>query len=210
MEKEIRICAQGAVYVPYSDLLEFQGDLKILTDLRYAELRQEIVERGFSFAPHFWPEEDDLAMWKEGESWVHRPGARLWILDGHQRRETIRRMVEDEGWSCPPLPCVPVRAKSMEEARLKLLGATSEYGTVQPEALARFVFDNGLDAEAILSRYNWPSIDVEDIAARIKILRGETRGAPGGAEEKKPPAEFKEHGEDIETENQCPSCGYQW
>lgn len=50
-----------------------------------------------------------------------------------------------------------------------------------------------------------------DLAREMKIVppeEGATEGAPG--EDKPPPEEFPAYGEDIETQYQCPKCGYRW
>lgn len=128
MKQAIKISVKAAATVHWSLLKEFQGELKILMEEDYKALRKEIIERGFSFAIHVWENLGDL-----------------WILDGHQRLRTVRRMVMHENFLGPDLPINYVQADSLEEAKHKLLTATSQYGRMTPESTHKFMVDAGFD-----------------------------------------------------------------
>ena len=96
-----------------------QGDLKELTEENYAKLRGRIETKGFD-APLF--------VWQNA------------ILDGTQRYRVLHRMLAD-GWELPDhmVPVCDIEAASLEEAKERLLGYVSQYGTVTDEGLYEFL-----------------------------------------------------------------------
>lgn len=144
MKKAIRLACKGVEYVDYLNLKEFQGNLKDLSKESYAKLRNEILERGFSFAPHVWKNKGVY-----------------YLLDGHQRVRTVRAMVEKEGYGCPELPVVPVEAKDLKEAKMKLLAATSQYGAMTGEGLYEFMEDAGLKFDEVNEHFSFAEIDFD-------------------------------------------------
>jgi len=83
--KRVRIACEGTELVEIDELRELQGELKELTEENYQKLRGRIAEQGFS-APLF--------VWGRGK--------RPFIIDGHQRVRTLKRM-RDEGWKVPSI-----------------------------------------------------------------------------------------------------------
>ena len=51
-------------------------------------------------------------------------------------------------------------------------------------------------------------LEADDLFEGLRL--GELAGLEGAVEEPPPPDEFKAIGEDIDTERECPSCGYRW
>jgi len=98
-KKEIVVKCRGAESVSYEKLAPLQGPLKELSSENYVKLRKEILELGFS---------EPFSVWKTEK--------KLFLLNGHQRHRVIKKMVEDEGYKCPPLPISVVEASSLKEA----------------------------------------------------------------------------------------------
>lgn len=147
---EIPVACEGSCRVELDELIDLQGDLKALSDENFRRLRRQIVEHGFS-APFtiWWGDED-----------------RAYILDGHQRRRTLLRMRDEEGWDVPPLPCCEVAAEDEQEAKLKLLGFASQYGEVQQGGLREFLFDLGIeDVNEVLANWRLPEINLGELEA---------------------------------------------
>lgn len=109
----IRVTCQGAAALPLDELIEFQGDIKTLSDANAARLRSRIEKHGIN-APVF--------VWRSGTK-----KAKHYILDGHQR-VTVLRQMRDDGVDVPEIPVVFIDAKSRKDAAEKLLGITSQYG----------------------------------------------------------------------------------
>lgn len=147
MAKETRalqIAVRPGPPTDYKKLHPFQGELKSLSEADYLKLRNEIIERKFSFMIHVWEDPED-----------HK----LYILDGHQRLRCVKQMVEVEGFTCPPLPIAIVDAISHKEAYHKLLTATASYGKMTPESLNEYLVKNELNHDEIFAAVTWPDID---------------------------------------------------
>lgn len=142
----IKVCCSTADSLPYTALTAFQGDLKHLSEDGYKKLRGEIITGGFSFAIH---------VWKNGE--------KNYVIDGHQRLTTIKRMVEEDGFVCPHLPVVFIEAATLQEAKAKVLAGTSQYGEMTPQSVYTFALDSGFDFNDINGRFDFPSIDLGDL-----------------------------------------------
>lgn len=122
MEKCIQIACSAAETVDIDRLQPLQGNLKNLTKSNALKLKNSILKSGFSF-PFF--------VWRDGT------GSCL-ILDGHQRLEVLN-LLKSEGYEIPALPIVNIHARDLQEAREKILLASSQYGTLTTEGLREFV-----------------------------------------------------------------------
>lgn len=136
------MAVKGSTTVPLSELQEFQGELKSLSKENYEKLKAEIANQGFSFTVHIWLD-----------------GGKPYILDGHQRVRTMRKMVE-EGWECPAIPVSVVEAENASQAKRKLLGAASQYGKIEKQGLYEFVVQAGIEAEELVAQYEIPGVDL--------------------------------------------------
>lgn len=105
--------------LPVSSLVEFQGNLKDLTDKNYGKLKKSLVKHGF-FVPMF--------VWNDNGT------PRL--VDGHQRLHVCER----EGWNIN-VPVVYIEAANRQEAKEKLLVISSQYGRITQEGYDEFTFD---------------------------------------------------------------------
>ncbi len=140
-KKEIKITCKGTDYIPFEDLQEFQGEIKILTEEAKEKLKKSILKYGFT-APFF--------VWKSK------------ILDGHQRKAVLQEL-QYEGYKIPSIPVVDIQAKDEKEAKEKLLRIASQYGFFNQEELMDFI--NNLDYEEI----EIPDIDIETEIPDIEI-----------------------------------------
>src|SRR5271167_320788 len=118
--KDIGIAYENAVPLPITDLNDFQGDLKELSEESFAKLSKEIMSTGFAFAPHAWKNPKD-------DKW--------YLVDGHQRIKTVRRLIKESGFRMPNIPVIPVKAKSFAEAKRRVLQAASQFGTINLKGL---------------------------------------------------------------------------
>ena len=147
--KAIAIKCRGALSLPLEALVDFQGDLKTLTDESYQKLRKEILELGYSEPISIWQS-------KKGKTISN------YILNGHQRVKTIRRMVE-EGFRCSELPVSVVEASSLKEAKKKLLAFTSQYGAMTMDGLKNFMTDAGMTLQD-LDNFEFPEISLPEFS----------------------------------------------
>lgn len=126
-DKSISIRCSGADAIRLSELLGMQGKLKSLPEKNYQKLKKIILKYGFS---------EPISVWKNC--------GKYWILNGHQRLETLTRL-DKEGFEIPEIPINYVQAKSSKEAKEKILALTSQYGVMSLDSLSDFIADNALD-----------------------------------------------------------------
>lgn len=116
----------------------------------------------------------------------------FWVLDAHQRIKVLKEMKLD-GWKIPPLPTEFVEAKNRKEAKEILLLKSSTYAEIDDLGLEDFLKDSQLFEE--LDRLEeFISIDEFEYLKDIENIE----------------IKEKEFDENIETENECPKCGYKW
>ena len=158
MDKTIEIRCTGVRAVRLEDLQPFQGELKVLTDENYRRLKQEIVERGFS---------EPIAIWETLQS-----DRKYRILNGHQRYSCLIRM-QAEGWEVPRIPVSLVVADTWLEAKRKVLGMASQYGTFSAEGVVAFAAEAELALDDVVERYRFPELEIG--GASEKTASGEAR-----------------------------------
>ena len=177
MNKAIAIKCKAAVTRKLHDLVPLQGCLKTLGEKHFKKLRASILEHGICF-PFF--------------TWEHE--GVVYVLDGHQRDKTLRKMAE-EGYSIPPLPCATVEAADKREAAQKILLINSQYGKMSEESLDQFLAENDLSFLELSDELELPEIDERYFAD---------------------PTEFAATGEDdqgkLDEKNPvtCPECGHEF
>lgn len=126
-DNKIQVKAKGHTFLPIDRLLEFQGNLKRLTQQNREKLMASILEKGF-IAPIFvW---DDTGEYR--------------LLDGHQRIKTLLWM-RQQGWDIPMLPVDIIEADDEQDAKKKLLAITSQYGEFTVDGYAEFINDIEID-----------------------------------------------------------------
>lgn len=135
-------------YIAIDRLTPFQGNLKYLTKKNYNKLKKTILDLGFSEPISVWENED-----------------KLYVLNGHQRLYTLQEMAKEK-YSIPDIPICRIRAKSLKEAKKKILALTSQYGTLSEESLADYIMDSDLSLEA-LENFNFPEINLKKFTDSI-------------------------------------------
>lgn len=82
-------------------------------------LKNAIVKNGFSFPVFLW--------------YGHN-----YVIDGTGRRKAVEELTK-EGYEIPEIPYVEVEAKTIEEARQKVLEASSSFGDISKKSFLEFV-----------------------------------------------------------------------
>ena len=108
------------------------------------------------------------------------------IVDGHLR---VRLAVERGE------PVIPVVYVDLDDDEERLILATLDPLASMAET----------DADALRSLLESVTVEDESVKRLVSFLA--EQHAPSVVE---PPAEFREVGEDLDTEHRCPSCGYEW
>lgn len=145
--KKIRIECEGAGKIAIDKCIEFQGNLKELSDENYQRGRNSILELGFSFPLHLWKQKN-----------------KVYIIDAHQRVKICKRMRDNEGYTIPELPFNWVFAKDREEAAKKVLAATSQYGTITAGGFQDFIKEHDIKMDFITQTFNFPELKLIDVA----------------------------------------------
>lgn len=163
MPKTLKISCETKDSVALSELIEFQGDLKVLTDSEAAKLRAEIETTGFAFPIYVWKDPKDK---------------KKKILGGHQRVRVLRLM-EKDGYTIPSVPVVYIQAKNEQEAKNRILQDVSQYGEVSKQGLFNFMQSNGINLEMIATRFHIPEIDIPEFKMEFFPPAGSTdKGEP--------------------------------
>lgn len=142
MSKLIRITCEGAAMMPYTELLNFQDELKNLTRDSYESLKNQILEEGFC---------EPINVWKGKKK----------IGNGHQRLHVIKQMVEKEGYELKDnlLPVSYIIAKTEKEFARKVLGLAGNYGTINKDGLKEYLNKWDFTIEEFAQNYQLPGID---------------------------------------------------
>lgn len=137
--KVIQIRCKGTHSLPLDSLQNFQGNLKELRESEYRKLRKSIEKYGFRFPIFVWGN---------------------FILDGHQRIFTLKKMV-GEGWSIDPIPVIEIEADNEREAKRLVLLISSRYGHVTDEGLYEFIMTSEFNFDELKEEVDLPEIDFD-------------------------------------------------
>lgn len=144
----IRISCNTRDFLPFSQIEEFQGNLKKRSKKEISKIITSILRYGFSF-PFF--------VWKDG--------VRNRCLDGHGRLLALGEMTKrhyflDESGSLsdddgepvliPDLPVVYIEAADEAEAKQKVLRLNSCYGVLDTEGFAEFTAGLDIDWDELM------------------------------------------------------------
>lgn len=179
MGKKIKIKCTAAELIDIDKLNILQGDLKSMTKENYEKLRRSIIKKGFSFP---------IFIWKERK--------KNWILDGTHRYKELIKMRKD-GFEIPPIPIAVIEAKSLKDAKEKLLAVASQFADITPEGL--FEFGKGLNLSSILENIKLPDFDMN--AFKIDFMEFESSFTK---------INENEIDENLDIDHECPSCGYKF
>lgn len=151
---EIKIACTGATTIPIEKLIDFQGELKELSNQDYLRLREQIVSQGFS---------------EPVSVWLH--DGHHYILNGHQRVKTVKRLIEDEGATIGPIPVSLIEAKNKNQAKRKLLALTSQFGKIQKQGLYEFLADTNIQIDELFTNFRFPEIDLPSFTEEFFVDR---------------------------------------
>jgi len=127
VKDRIRIECSGADSLPLDAIEEFQGNLKKRGKKEIDQIMTSIQRFGFSF-PFF--------VWRgEGHNYC---------LDGHGRIQALAEL-RRKGHDLPLFPVAYIEAKSIDEAKNKLLRLNSQYGTMSIKSVLEFT--EGMEME---------------------------------------------------------------
>lgn len=156
MSQVIEIKCKGAEELSYKELVRLQGELKILSEESYHKFRSNLIENGFT---------EPIAIWRDNGT--------NYILNGHQRLTTIKRMVENEHFTIGKIPISIVYANSMDEAKKKLLAMASEYGEITRDGLRDFLAGTTIDAAYFAEIANIRGMDIQGIFDELGHLQSQ-------------------------------------
>lgn len=141
MAKKIKITCDTASMMPLNDLEAFQGKLKSITEAEFEKLKSAILKYGFSFPVFVW---------------------RKSILDGHQRVQAVKRLIDD-GYALEGgmLPVALIEAKDRKEAAEKLLLINSRYAKIEQDGFDFFMQDFDIDVADMSRLLDIPEIDFD-------------------------------------------------
>ena len=151
--KIIKIECTGTEFIEIDSLVSLQGELKSRTRFQLDKLRNQILEKGFSFPVFIWQHEN-----------------RNFIFDGHCRDEICKELLSEgylfqNGDDAPgtKIPAVFIFAKNKKEAKEKLLALNSSYGKISEEGFLNFINEKGfeLDFEKLKLDLELPDINLE-------------------------------------------------
>ncbi|MBO4507125.1 MAG: hypothetical protein J5747_00635 [Spirochaetaceae bacterium] len=168
-DRQIRISCDTRDTLPFSQIEEFQGNLKKRSKKEISKIITSILKYGFSF-PFF--------VWKDGE--------RNRCLDGHGRLLALSEMTkrhyfldeagkltDDDGepLSIPDLPVVYIDADDESEAKQKVLRLNSCYGVLDVDGFAEFAAGLDIDWDELML----PSGDLFELPGLIDDGSGTLR-----------------------------------
>lgn len=127
-----------------SMLTPLQGELKALSDDRAKKLENSILTLGFIYP---------IFVWENPET------AEILVLDGHQRLKVLNKL-KDKGYSIPQLPVVFIDADDLNDAKLKLAAAASQFGEFTAHGIEDFFADIEMPD---LDIFEIPNFDMSNI-----------------------------------------------
>ncbi|SIS11601.1 ParB N-terminal domain-containing protein [Williamsia sterculiae] len=115
---------KGTETLDYRKIKPLQGNLKDLRKVNYDKLKNSLLDNGFTFPGLVWKD----------------PQGQCWALDMHQRLRVMNREDMNDNGSYE-IPVVYIPARNKQEAKKKILLATSQYGTITQEGFDEFTAD---------------------------------------------------------------------
>jgi hypothetical protein len=177
-DRKIKITCDAANAMPIDDLEAFQGKLKSISEVEFEKLKSAILKYGFSFPVFVW---------------------RKNILDGHQRVQAVKRLIDDgyelEGGM---LPVVLIEAKDRKEAAEKLLLINSRYAKIDQSGFDIFIEDFDIDVADMGHFLDIPEID---------FSFGDEENDPETFENINPDEVDPDQ---YDLKHTCPRCGFEF
>lgn len=147
MNKQIRIACKGHSTLALNKFEPFQGKLKKLSNENYEKLKKSILDLGFS---------EPCSVWLD-------PEGKYKILNSHQRVLTLKRMRDKEEYEVPALPISLIEAKTIKEAKKKILALTAQFGEMTKDGLKEFMVEADLKFDDVKD-FRFPEVDLESFA----------------------------------------------
>ena len=130
--------------VKIDDLIEFQGELKELSNINLEKLWKSMEDSGFS---------EPFVVWESKK--------KIYVLGGHQRLKALKAK-KNLGENVPDeFPCNFVRCAGKREAKKLLLALASQFGKVTEDGLYSYAIDNDFDADFLKENFELPGLDIE-------------------------------------------------
>jgi DNA modification methylase len=147
---EIKItCDHNIELVDFHNLNVLQGDLKTITEKEMSKLIKRILQVGFRYPFFVW---DDKGEYN--------------LLDGTHRLKALE-LLEQRGYSIPPVPVVFIQAKNVQEAKEEILAISSQYAKFDKQGLYEFSVDIPNLSELLETDFSLPEIDLEKFNAEF-------------------------------------------
>ena len=144
--KQVKIKFEKIEFRDVDSLMDFQGNLKTLSDENYEKFKAKILKLGFV---------EPVVVWENN------------ILNGHQRIKTLTRMRDVEGYEIPKIPVAMVNATNKKEAKEMVLSLTSQFGKMSEESLMEFVKRENLDFRDVITGFDFAGIDLDKLDESI-------------------------------------------
>jgi len=129
--------------VKIDDLIEFQGELKELSNINLEKLWKSMEDSGFS---------EPFVVWESKK--------KIYVLGGHQRLKALKAK-KNLGENVPDeFPCNFVRCAGKREAKKLLLALASQFGKVTEDGLYSYAVDNDFDIDFLKENFEFPSLDI--------------------------------------------------
>jgi hypothetical protein len=125
--------------------------------------------------------------------WLN-PNRELQTLDGHNRCRSFSQL-EREGYKVPLVPIYTIEAPDLKSAKEILLTLVSQFAHIEAQGLYEFALGAEISMED-LRDYDFPNLDLDKF--EMEFFKDTVE------------INEKEVDENIETEKECPSCGYKW
>ena len=139
--EQIKINCDGSGNIKLSEIKQFQGKLKDVSEENLAKIIKSIERHGFI---------QPFAIWKDKKGNNN-------ILDGHTRLKALAKMGENLNRE---YPVYEVQAATENEARRILLQKSSEYGIITPDGLSSFMESAQIGVDEI-GDFALPNIDID-------------------------------------------------
>lgn len=143
-QKSIDVTCKGMDLIHFQLLRDLQGDLKRRTKPQVQNLKDKIIQYGFSFPFFVWT----------------APDGSFWTIDGHGRLQALNEL-KAEGYEVPLLPYDLIEAKDRKEAKEKLLIMNSRFGAITNEGLYNFAFNDNIQINIPEMKLDYPDITMK-------------------------------------------------
>ncbi len=150
----IKVACKTKDSAPLYTLNELQGDLKTIDPDSLQKLKAEIVNTGFAFP---------VLVWRDV------PAKKTYIVGGHQRVRALREL-KDKGFTnvagvneavkVPDVPVVHIEAKTLQEAKRRVLQDVAQYGKVTPDGLFEFMKGAKISYDSLEHSFVLPDFDM--------------------------------------------------